>query len=100
MKSYRVSFFKNLLSSNGHPFKCLQKAVEIRHARSRERAVRAAKQRYARFHHAPHWALHADSFEVEVDGRKIDYRPAHANQDDAKYPSWSCGKPGFQLHRM
>jgi hypothetical protein len=31
MIRYRVTFFKNLLSSDGHPFKCIQRAIDIRH---------------------------------------------------------------------
>jgi hypothetical protein len=31
MSCYRVTFFKNLLSSDGHPFKCIQRAIDIRH---------------------------------------------------------------------
>jgi hypothetical protein len=36
MSCYRVTFFKNLLSSDGHPFKCIQRAIDIRHARNAE----------------------------------------------------------------
>jgi hypothetical protein len=43
--SYRVSFFKNLLSTDGHQFRCLQQSIVIRRARSVERAVEAAKRR-------------------------------------------------------
>src|SRR5436190_6967567 len=34
---YRVAFFKHLLSSDGHPFKCLQHTVEVRRAKNAER---------------------------------------------------------------
>ena len=77
MPSYKVSFFKDLLSSNGHQFKCLQKAVEIRRARSAERAVQAAERRFARLHRVRDWKLHADLLEVEIDGRKADCEPIH-----------------------
>jgi hypothetical protein len=30
MNSYRVSFFKDLLNSNGHSFKCLQRQIDVR----------------------------------------------------------------------
>jgi hypothetical protein len=43
MSCYRVTFFKNLLSSDGHPFKCVQQVVDVRHARSADRAVEAAE---------------------------------------------------------
>ncbi len=29
MNNYRVSFYKNLLNSDGHSFKCLQRAVDV-----------------------------------------------------------------------
>jgi hypothetical protein len=46
--SYRVSFFKNLLNSNGQQFSCLQQSIVIRRAKSVERAVEAAKRRFER----------------------------------------------------
>lgn len=72
MTRYRVSFFKTLLSSDGHPFKCLQQAIEVRHARSAERAIHAAERCYERLHRVPSWKLHADIIELEVHGDKID----------------------------
>jgi hypothetical protein len=71
--SYKVSFFKNLLSSDGHQFKCLQGAIEIR-ARSVDHAVQVAQHRFARLHRMPHWMLHADDLEVEMDGKTIAYQ--------------------------
>ena len=50
MSCYRVIFFKNLLSSDGHPFKCIQRAIDIRHAKNADRAVEAAELRYERLH--------------------------------------------------
>jgi hypothetical protein len=41
--SSRVSFFEDLLSSDGHQFRCLQRSIVIRRARSVERAAEAAK---------------------------------------------------------
>ena len=29
MNSYRVSFYKDLLNSDGHSFKCLQRSVDV-----------------------------------------------------------------------
>lgn len=29
MNSYRVSFYKDLLNSNGHSFKCLQRQIDV-----------------------------------------------------------------------
>jgi hypothetical protein len=70
---YRVSFLKNLLNSNGRPFKCVQQVIEIHHAKSADRAVQAAVRRYERLHHVHDWMLYADCLELEVDGKKVDY---------------------------
>ena len=75
MVRYRVSFFKDLNSSDGHPFKCIQKVIEIRHARSADRAVKAAELRYERLHRVHDWTLHSDCLELEVEGKKVDYCP-------------------------
>ena len=75
MSRYIVTFFKNLLSSDGHSFKCPQHSIEIRRAKSIDRAVEAAERRYARLCRLPNWTIHADTVEVEVDGKKVDYRP-------------------------
>ena len=75
MTSYRVSFFKDVLSSDGHLFKCLQQAVEIRDARSVDRAVQTAKRQYQDLRGLHDWRLHADYLELEIDGKKVDYCP-------------------------
>jgi hypothetical protein len=67
--SYRVSFFKELLSSDGHHFRCLQQSIVIRRARSDERAVEAAKRRFERLCHVTDWKLYADGVELEMDQR-------------------------------
>jgi hypothetical protein len=67
MTTYRVKFFKNLCSSDGHPFKCLQRVVEIRRSKSPERAVTAAKHRFRRSEHLSDWRLHANGLETEVE---------------------------------
>src|SRR5436305_15203030 len=66
MTGYRVTFFKRLLSSDGHPFNCLQHTIEIRRAKNAERAIKAAERRYERLCHVPDWRLHADTFESEA----------------------------------
>ena len=65
--SYRVSFFKALLSSDGHQFRCLQQSIVIRRARSVERAVEAAKRRFERRCRVTDWRLYADGVELEMD---------------------------------
>ena len=66
MTYYRVSFFKHLLSSDGHPFRCLQQTVEVRRARCPGRAIKAAKRRYERLCQVPDWRLHADTVELQA----------------------------------
>ena len=71
MAQYQVRFFKYLLSSDGHPAKALQRVVEVRRAKSADRAIRAAQRRFERHCAVRHWTLHADAIEVEVDGRVV-----------------------------
>ena len=66
MTSYRVTFFKNLVNSSGHEFKCPQGTVEVRRARDRIRALRAAERRYERSRRVNSWTLCADSAEMEA----------------------------------
>jgi hypothetical protein len=47
--------------------------IEIRRARSPDRAVEAAELRYQRLHGVRDWRLHADRLELEADGKKVDY---------------------------
>jgi hypothetical protein len=42
MSTYHVSFFKNLLSSDGHPFKCLQRRIDVSDAESDAQAAESA----------------------------------------------------------
>ena len=67
MCRYRVGFFTNLLSIDGHSHVCLQQSIVIRRAKSVERAVEAAKRLYARRCHVADWWLNADGFELEID---------------------------------
>jgi hypothetical protein len=69
--SYRVSFFKALLSSDGHQLRCLQQSIVIRRARSVERAVEAAKRRFERRCRVTDWRLYADGVELEMDQHMI-----------------------------
>ncbi len=75
MPCYRVSFFKHLVNSDGHPFRCIQQVIEVRQARSPDRAVKAAELRYERLHRVHDWTLHSDCLELEIDGRKVEYCP-------------------------
>ena len=66
MSAYRVGFFKTLLSSDGHPSKCLQYRIDIPDAETSAQTVEAACKAFEALYGAP-WKLHADS---------IDCRPA------------------------
>jgi hypothetical protein len=46
MASYRVQFFKVLLSSDGHRFKCPQGSIEIANALDPDDAIRVAWLQY------------------------------------------------------
>jgi hypothetical protein len=65
MSGYRVSFFKTLLSSDGHPRKCLQQQLEVPEAESIERAVHSATRQFET-RHGPNWKLFADAIEVDT----------------------------------
>ena len=63
MSRYHVNFFKTLLSSDGHAFKCLQRRIDISDAESSEQAVEFASKSFESLCGCP-WKLHADSIEV------------------------------------
>lgn len=75
MASYKINFFKTVLSSDGHPFKCIQGAIEVHHARNIDRAVAVAERRFEQLRHIPDWKTHADFLEVDMNGAKVDYKP-------------------------
>jgi hypothetical protein len=64
MNGYRVTFFKHLVNSDGHQFKCSQGVVMIHHAKTKERALRAAQRRFERSLKSA-WCLHADFAAIE-----------------------------------
>jgi hypothetical protein len=64
MSGYRVSFFKYLLSSDGHPFKCLQQQLDIPDVESADQAVDSAARQFEELHGQRNWKLFADSVEV------------------------------------
>jgi hypothetical protein len=66
MSGYRVSFFKNLLSSDGHCFKCLQGRIDVPDSENAALAAEAASRKFERLHGSRDWKLHADSIEVEA----------------------------------
>ncbi len=64
MTRYLVRFYKNLLSSDGHPFKCLQTQIDIKDAKDPAQAGRLASHVFEADHKIPEWQLHADTCEV------------------------------------
>lgn len=64
MKTYEVRFFKTLLSSDGHPFRCLQDSLEITNAGSAEAAMARAERQYEKLHNVSTWSRWADSIDI------------------------------------
>jgi hypothetical protein len=65
MTSYRVCFF-NEIARNEKVFRCCQRSILIRFARSPERAIEAAKKRFARLEGIRDWKFHAGLIEIEA----------------------------------
>lgn len=80
MPSYRVCFI-NQIPRGGTLFRCCQRSIVIRRARSPERAVEAAKKRFARLEGIRNWKIHAEMIEMQ----KID-PPAIANGSSEPHP--------------
>lgn len=66
MPRFCVSFFNKLLSSDGHPFKTLQRVINVE-AESAADAARIAEERFARVEDVEVWKLHAQFVEVRPD---------------------------------
>ncbi len=64
---YRVSFFKRLTDSTGHPSDVCQGTVEVDGDR-KARALDAARRRFAELKDVVAWTLRADYAKVEVVG--------------------------------
>jgi hypothetical protein len=64
MPSYRVCFI-NEIPRNEKLFRCCQRSIIIRSARTPERAIQAAKKRFARLEGIPNWKIHAALIELE-----------------------------------
>ena len=66
MVSYRVSFFKELLSSDGHSFKVLQKEFDVR-SNDPAGAIKEAQHQFAHSCGMPDWKLRADCFQLTTE---------------------------------
>jgi hypothetical protein len=65
MTHYRVSYYKNLLSSDGHQFKCLQKQFDLPDVESAEEAEAIAARQFESLHGLRSLRWFADVIEVE-----------------------------------
>jgi hypothetical protein len=65
MTKIHFKFYKTLLSSDGHPFKVLQRCIDVQKCRSAERTLRAAQRRFERSYHGRNWNLFADEIEID-----------------------------------
>ena len=64
MPSYRVRFI-NEIPRNERLFRCCQRSIIVRSARTPERAIEAAKKRFARLEGISNWKIHAALIEIE-----------------------------------
>jgi hypothetical protein len=62
---YRVSFFKTVTDSTGHPFDAQQGAVEV-HAENSEHAIEVARLKFAMQKRVTTWTLRADYEQAEL----------------------------------
>jgi len=63
MSHYVITFFKNLVDSEGHPFKTTQARIELDDS-TPQQAIERAVVKFAEARHLRDWTLHADSFEL------------------------------------
>ena len=61
MRTFHISFFKTILSSDGHPFKCLQGSLEVQE-NSADKAIESAKRAFRQ--EGRSWSDRADMIEV------------------------------------
>jgi len=67
MTRYEIRFFKTLLSSDGHPFKVLQRVIPVDQSESSDDAVRLAQRRFEGLENVGDWRLHADFIEAHAE---------------------------------
>src|SRR5215472_16993601 len=72
-QTYRVSFFKTLTDSTGHPVDACQGVIEVR-APTKDRAIRLAENAFANSKDVLRWWLRADYETVE----RLAHRPRGA----------------------
>lgn len=82
MSTYRVSFFKNLLSSDGHQHRCLQQQIDVSNATSPRQAAQCAALEFEKLRGERAWAICADLVEVESQGYTNVFIPAEVFADN------------------
>jgi hypothetical protein len=76
MSSYRVCFI-NEIPRNQKLFRCCQRSIIIRSARSPESAIEAAKKRFARLEGIREWKFHAALMEpIQIETKPGSVTPA------------------------
>jgi hypothetical protein len=83
MQAYRITFSNNLTNDSGHCFCCCQRAIEIRAAKTRDRAIEAAKRRFERREGVSDWRIRAEYIGVEELTRPALTRVAY---EDSPFP--------------
>jgi hypothetical protein len=86
MSRYRVSFFKNLLSSSGHQFKCLQQQIGTPQMDSADHARESATREFEHLRGTLDWRLFADSVEIESAKPVSTRRKRQINPRKAAHP--------------
>jgi hypothetical protein len=74
MVHYNVSFFRDLLSSDGHAFKCVQRVIAV-DADSPDEAINAAKQPFEDRRSIGDRSLYAEAVECEIKPRPLRRMP-------------------------
>jgi hypothetical protein len=70
MRTYKITFYKNLLSSDGHPFRCPQQVI-VSEGHTSAEAVDAAKREFAGQWKVRDWRQHADEYDVAMQDRSM-----------------------------
>jgi hypothetical protein len=90
MPHYEVTFFKYVLSSDGHPFKAPQAVISVCADNIKE-AERRAMSRFACLRGIPDWNLHADTFEIATLGSPRAARHLPALRQTGRQPALPSG---------
>lgn len=66
MTAYRFFFFKTLLNSDGHRFKCLQGEIEVQNSGTEAEALACASRQFADERGLADWKIYADDIEIQT----------------------------------